>query len=116
MSEPKRWTAGGVVASYMSDDQHWRDEFVAAEDYDRLREERDRAVETRENANAATLRVEGERDEARASAAQLAEALREALNTVPPAQNAPMDQWRAYFARMDAARDALAVFDAKEKT
>ncbi len=51
-----------------------------------------------------------ERDEARALATQLAEALRGIADTGPPDYGDQWVHWR------EQARRALAVFDAKEKT
>lgn len=99
MSEPKRWRTteqgpGPRVRLPV--------EVVAAEEYDRLRE---RKAAADEYAN----EVIDERDEARALATQLADALREI---------AGMTVWSDYTAQVaqGRARAALAVFDAKEKT
>lgn len=90
-------------------------------DFDRLRDERDRAVETRENANAVSVRVEMENRELRRVAGVLADALRATLDPEPC--------WYDHNGRCQAhgvtkpcdvaeARSALAVFDTltEEKT
>ena len=113
MSEPTRWTCREV---------HWKGkpaEVVAAEDYDRLRDELDSLSPLYVAARDAEIEASRERDEARVSAAQLAEALvrirDQGLGQYVDHRliGATGEPWRHW---SEIARAALAVFDAKEKT
>ena len=92
MSEPKRWKVDDIIHDYAGTTAAHYDTFVCDLAYDT-------AVR--------------ERDEARASAAQLAEALRAYVERAHPDEKLwdPQD-YRNY----ERAAAALAVFDAKEKT
>ncbi len=109
MSEPKRYVVRWSDGHYTVNVPEWDGgEVVAAEDYDRLRDERDRELQ---NAVAETVAEWAPLlDEARALATQLADALREIVLTI---QHGISDEQEIELVEM--ARAALAVFDAKEK-
>lgn len=82
--------------------------YVAVETYNALAVERDRAVESRENANAATLRAEAERDRCRERVHQLeleVGLLRDGLERIVKADHMPYRDFKRF--TVNVARKAL---------